>query len=262
MTSKILSRLRAASCLIIPLLLISCTRPEPTGNNVICLVDLSDSGKTLERKEFYMNVIRDVIIPNLGVYDAITVIPIDDASVTNSAEIIRKDFSEINFEPEVASPMNIDRIIEENLKKTSMVLSAEFETLYRQALQNRSSYGSATDIFGAMEQAEKMLDINDTNIIIFLSDMMNYTDALKMEPGNSGFNKNSIDDALNRVPNYDFSGTKTLVLTGEMSDISTSHFNLVKSFWTSYFQRNGMTLYDYSSTSTAKLNELLESQEE
>jgi len=247
-----------ASCMVLVLSLGACIKQEPSGMNVICLVDLSDSGEALQRKTFYMKIIRDVVIPKLGLHDAITVIPIDDASVTNSAAIFRADLSSQDFEPEFASPMEVDSLVQKKMREYKAELASDFETSYRQVLEKRASYGNATDLFGAIEQGGKLCDKKKRNVIIFFSDMMNYTDALKMEPGNSSFNNNSLEDALKRAPVHSLPGSIALVLTGELSDISTDHFRLVNSFWSSYFKRNGIALYDYSSTSTQKLEELLQ----
>jgi hypothetical protein len=190
-------------------------------------------------------------------HDALIVIPIDNASVTNSAAIFQSDLSKEDFEPEMASPMEVDDIIQKKLKEFKTGLQSAFEKAYSETLEKRSSYGKATDLFGSLEQAAKELDRKDRNVVIFLSDMMNYSPVLKMEPGNSSFNSGSLDTALKNAPARPLPGAAVLVLTGELSDISTDHFNLVKSFWTRYFEKNGVSLYDYSSTSTSKLDELL-----
>lgn len=251
----------SALLLLITFSLSSCIKQTPTGTKVICLVDLSESGNTMQRKEFYRNIIRDTVIPSLGLHDALIVIPIDNASVTNSASIFQCDLSKKEFEPEFASPMEVENLIQKNLKQYKSGLKSEFETSYSQALEKRASYGKATDLFGAIEQASKMLDSKNRNVVIFLSDMMNYSSQLKMEPGNSSFNRSSLDNAVKKAPKHSLPGSTAIVLTGELSDTSTDHFNLVKSFWSSYFEQNSITLYDYSSTSTLKLEELLKSVE-
>lgn len=237
--------------------LVSCVRQKPAGTKVICLVDLSDSGNAMQRKEFYRNIIRDRVIPSLGMHDALIVIPIDNASVTNSAAIFRSDLSGQKFEPEFTSPMEVDNIIQKKLKEFKEGLQTEFEKAYSETLEKRSSYGKATDLFGALEQVARELDKKNRNVVIFLSDMMNYSPQLKMEPGNSSFNRNSLENAVKNAPARSLPGATALVLTGELSDISTDHFNLVKSFWSGYFDKNSIVLYDYSSTSTTKLDELL-----
>jgi len=254
--NRFLSFLTVSSVLLV-LFLISCIRQAPSGMNVICLVDLSDSGSELQRKTFYMNIIRDTVIPMLDKHDKITVIPIDDASVTNSAEIFRADLSSENFEPEFASPMESDSLEQKKFQEYISSLKAEFETSYRQVTEKRASYGRATDLFGALEQSEKLLDKKKRNIVILLSDMMHYTATLKMEPDNPAFNRESLDAAVKSSPPFSLPGATALVLTGELSDISTDHFMLVKSFWSRYFDQNGIAIHDYSSTSTQKLEELL-----
>jgi len=51
--------------------------------------------------------------------------------------------------------------------------------------------------------------------------------------------------------------TTALVLTGEQVEVTPAHFSLVQSFWSSYFIKNNIKLYNYNSGSVAKLNELM-----
>ena len=87
--------------------------------------------------------------------------------------------------------------------------------------------------------------------------MMNWSSVLNMEPGNSGFNSKTIDGILNDVPNYELPNTTALVLTAEQVEVSPAHFQLVETFWTKYFFKNHIKLYDYNSASVSKLNEMM-----
>ena len=247
--------------LIIISLLFSCQwgkkRPAPKGKNIICVIDFSDSKNVSERLTFYGNVIKDNIIPKLGIYDKITVIPIDKASLTNSTDILLKDLSSINFIPDQASPMEEQQLTENNLKKYKETLSQDFAVSYKKAIDSRSQVNHATDIFGALEVVKSKLRLNDDNYIIILSDMMNYSNTLNMEPNNAQFNSSTIEKNLGSVPNFSMPNTTALVLTGEQVEVTPTHFSLVQSFWTKYFSKNNIKLYDYNSGSVAKLNELM-----
>ena len=247
--------------LIIISLLFSCQwgkkRPAPKGKNIICVIDFSDSKNVSERLTFYGNVIKDNIIPKLGIYDKITVIPIDKASLTNSTDILLKDLSSINFIPDQASPMEEQQLTENNLKKYKETLSQDFAVSYKKAIDSRSQVNHATDIFGALEVVKSKLRLNDDNYIIILSDMMNYSNTLNMEPNNSNFNYKTLESVLSTVPSYNMPNTTALVLTGEQVEVTPSHFSLVQLFWTKYFDKNNIKLYDYNSGSISKLNELL-----
>jgi len=232
-------------------------REVPKGKNIICVVDFSDSKNASERLQFYMNVIKDNIIPRLGLYDKITVMPIDKASITNSSDILLKDISTMNFEPEQASPMEEEQITKDNLKKYKDTLATSFAQIFQTAIVNRNKSNHGTDIFGALEVVKGKLKTRDVNYLIILSDMMNWTSTLNMEPSNKEFNSSTMENILEKVPNYEMPGTTALVLTAEQVEVSPEHFKLVQSFWSKYFEKNHIKLYDYNSASISKLNELM-----
>jgi hypothetical protein len=229
----------------------------PRGKNIICVVDFSDSKNSSERLQFYMHVIKDNIIPKLGLNDKITVIPIDMASITNSSDILLKDMSVIDFEPEMASPMELEQITNDNFKKYKDTLAISFEKNFHLAITNRNKTNNGTDIFGALEVVKGKLKTRDDNYIILLSDMMNWSSTLIMEPSNRNFNNSTMETYLKRVPNVQMPMTTVLVITGEQVEVSPIHYKLIQNFWTKYFENNQIKLYDYNSASDSKLNELM-----
>lgn len=249
------------SLITITLLLSSCTwfqkRQAPRGKNIICLVDFSDSKNSTTRLQFYSHIINDNIINNLGVNDKISVIPIDKASITNASDIILIDLSSIEFEPEIVSPIEEDQIIKNNLKKFKDSLKIDFEKKFNDITAERIKSNHETDIFGALEVVKGKLKPNDDNFIIILSDMMNWSKTLIMEPSNRGFNSKSINKILEKIPNIDMPSTTVLVLTGEQVEVSPEHYKLVQTFWTKYFAKNQIILFDYNSASVSKLNDLM-----
>ncbi len=235
-------------------------KDAPKGKNIICIVDFSDSKNTQQRLHFYMNVIKDTVIPKLGRYDKITVIPLDQASITNSTDILFNDFSLNDFEPEIASPIEVDKLTTEKLNQYKMSVSNEFVQNFQKAIDSRNSSSHETDIFGALGVVKGKLRSAGGNYIILFSDMMNWSSALNMEPQNKNFNNATIDKILQSVPNYEMPNTTALVLTAEQVEATPAHFKLVQSFWTKYFEKNKIKLYDYNSASLSKLNELLAQQ--
>jgi len=232
-------------------------RTAPRGKNIICVVDFSDSKNAAERLQFYMTVIKDNIIPNLGLYDKITVIPIDKASITNSSDILLKDLSVKNFEPDMASPLEEEQITKDNLKKYKDTLATEFAQNFQAAINSRNKSNQGTDIFGALEVVKGKLSSSDDNYMILLSDMMNWSSSLNMEPKNDKFNMSSMSDFLDKVPNYEMLNATALILTAEQVEVTPEHFKLVQTFWTKYFTKNQIKLFDYNSASLSKLNELM-----
>jgi hypothetical protein len=232
-------------------------REEPKGKNIICLIDFSDAKNANERLMFYMTAIKENIIPKLGLYDKVTVLPIDRASVTNSSDIFLANLSEKNFEPEMTSPMEEEQIIQDNLKKYKDTLTITFEQSFQNAINNRNKTSLGTDIFGALDIAKSKLSSRDDNYIVLFSDMMNWSNTLKMESQDKDFNTSTLESSLSKAPNVDLSNASIIVLTGEQVDVSSDHYNLVKSFWTKYFETNNTKLYDYNSASLTKLKEVM-----
>jgi hypothetical protein len=232
-------------------------REAPKGKNIICVVDFSHSKNAVERLQFYKTVIQDNIIPKLGLNDKIAVIPIDKASITNSSDILLKDLSTKNFEPDMASNMELDQITNANLNKYKDTLQIEFASNFQIALEKRDKSNQGTDIFGALEVVKGKLKTRDDNYLIMLSDMMNWSSTLIMEPSNNGFNSKMIDNILSKLPNNDMPNTTVLVLTGEQVEVTPEHFKLVQTFWEKYFNKNNIKIYDYNSASLFKLNEIM-----
>ena len=248
-------------CIILLISFSSCSwfqkKHLPRGKNIICVVDFSDSKNASERLQFYMQVIKVNIIPKLGLYDKISVVPIDVASITNSYDILLTDLSTTDFEPNMASPMEVEQLTNENLKKFKDSLAISFSKSFQLAIAQRNKTNYGTDIFGVLEVVKGKLKAGDDNYLIMLSDMMNWTNTFKMEHSNKNFNNNTIDKFLEKVPNIEMPKTIVLVITGEQVESSAEHYKLVQSFWTKYFEKNQIKLYDYNSASVAKLNELM-----
>lgn len=231
--------------------------PKPTGKNIVCVVDFSDSKNAAERLQFYMDVIKDNIIPTLGQYDKITVIPIDKTSITNSSDILLKDLSVKEFVPENASPVEENELTETNLKKYRDTLQTEFVKNFQTAMTNRSKDNHGTDIFGALSVVKTKFQDTKDNYLIMLSDMMNWSNTLKMQPTDGVLTNSTLENCLSKVPNYEMPNTTALVLTAEQVEVTPEYFQLVASFWTKYLQKNQIKLFDYNSASVAKLNELM-----
>jgi hypothetical protein len=112
-----------------------------------------------------------------------------------------------------------------------------------------------TDILGALGYSGKYYEDDQENIIIFLSDMMNWSGNLKMEEGH--FDGSMVDKKLNETPNVEGKSAKVIVITGDITNISSKHFEVVSDFWNKYFKKNNFILVDYTSAGKAKLEELM-----
>lgn len=228
--------------------------------NIICLIDFSSSKNDETRQQFYKKVAKENIIKNLAMTDRIVILPLDAASVTNGEEILVKDISKQDFTPDMAPPMEEDKITNDNFDKYKQEITKEFEESFEKTAVNRKPNSRGTDIFGLLNVLSKYIKSETDNRLIFLSDMMNYSDTLKMEPSNKNFNESNLEKVISEVPQVNLKDTKVLVLTGDQPDLSPAHFNLVRSFWTKYFERNSAQLIDFSSAAVSRIEEMLKNE--
>ncbi|GAB3507400.1 hypothetical protein [Emticicia fontis] len=255
-THSLLAVIVAAACF-----LYSCkwgtVKNTLSGRSILCLIDFSDASTSAERLDFYREVIKKHILPALQATDKLTIIPIDKASITNAADILNKDLTKLNFVPDDVSPIEEDEIMQKNLHLYIDTLSQMLDKNMDDAIANRKSINHGTDILGAIEVLKGKLKKEDDNYIVFFSDMMNWGPELKMEPQDKAFNAATLISYLDKTALLKLERTTALVLTGEQNEADPTHFKLVREFWTKYFERCKITLYDYSSASPAKLDEMM-----
>lgn len=225
--------------------------------NIVCLVDFSSSKNGDARQQFYRTVIKDNIIKNLAMTDRITILPLDAASLTNAEEILVKDVSAEDFTPEMAAPMEEEKITAENFEKYKARITSEFEQNFDRIAEDRKSRNQGTDIFGLLENLRNYIKPEMENNVIFLSDMMNYSKTLNMEPSNKNFNAANLEKLVKEAPPTDLQNAQILVLTGDQPDLPPAHFELIKNFWTKYFEQNKAQLLDFSSAAISRLNEIM-----
>lgn len=242
---------------VLPLLMSGCSTSKSGQRNIICLVDFSSSKNGDLRQQYYKTVIKNNIIKNLAMTDRITVLPLDAASLTNAEEILVKDVSAEDFTPEMAPPMEEDKLTAEKFEKYKMQITAEFEQKFDRVAEDRKSRNQGTDIFGLLENLRNYIKPNTENNVIFLSDMMNYSKTLNMEPSNKNFNSSNIEKLVKDAPQIDLQNAKTLILTGDQPDLPPAHFELIKNFWTKYFEQNKAQLVDFSSAAVSRLDEMM-----
>jgi hypothetical protein len=157
----------------------------------------------------------------------------------------------------MAPPLEEEKLTKENVNKFKNNLEVEFEKAYSEATANRKPQSKGTDIFGALNNLKTYFKADRDNYIVFLSDMMNYSPALNMEPSNSNFSTAKIENNVKAAPQIDLQNSTIFVLTGNQPGIAPAHFELVKSFWSKYFDQNGGKLYDYGSAGVSKLDEMM-----
>jgi hypothetical protein len=231
----------------------SCKEEKPV--NIICLVDFS---KTIASStvDWYGTTIQTNVISQMGFRDRLIVLPIDFGSQTASQELYKVDFSKNNYYNEYAGT-DADEL--EIVIHRDSVNSAikKFAASFKNAPNSRGLFDKGTDIFGALQQAQKYIDTNANNIIIIFSDMLQYTNATSM---NFEDNMNSIEEIekhMTLADKADLNNSSILVLTGIQQNILPEKFNCVKSFWEQYFENCNGELIDYSSGAVSQLENVL-----
>lgn len=229
----------------------SCKK-DRTHRNIICLVDFSVNPQWEERLDYYEDVIATSVIPNMSYEDRLVVLPIDNGSVTNSEELL--DFTlkrQFDYIPDGTSPMEEDQVSEENLKKDLEKMSSDLAQSLIKTRTSRADLKKGTDIFGALSGATGYYQQGQHNIVILLSDMMNWSSKLKMEPGS--FNSSMIGEKLSEVGSLEGNGAAVIVHTGDITNVSNEHYLTIKDFWTKFFEGNSYQLKDFSSAGRSNL---------
>jgi len=235
----------------------SCNTKQPPHKNIICYVDFSVNPNRDKRVADYAELINNSIIKNMSFNDRIVILPIDNGTITNNIELLDKSLKkQFDYIPDGTSPLDEDRVAQENLSKDIKVMTDDFNASITKAIITRANLTKGTDILGALNGIGTYYQEGQKNIVVFLSDMMNWSSNLKMEQGS--FTANMVDKKLAELPTLDGQKATVLVHAGDITNISNDHYNTINSFWTKYFDKNNFLLDDYSSTGKSKLEEIIE----
>lgn len=226
--------------------------------NIICFIDFSETPDWEDRMNSMKVIIQNSVINKLGYNAKLIILPLDKGSITGSKEIlIGTTRDEFDYIPDMTAPPDEEKVARENLQKTRDSLINVFNTAFSVTSKERKSLQKGTDIFGAIDQAGQYIT-KGKNLIIFFSDMMNWSNDLKMEPGN--FTLSAIEDKLAKSPALTLPESSIYVLTGNVSHIDADHFKAVKQFWEKYFQKQQIVLLDFSSGNVTQLEKLITNQ--
>lgn len=244
----------------IVLIVISCTG---SGNKIkqhtiVCYIDYSETQDWPERMNTMKAVIKNSLINKLSYNTQLVILPIDKSSSNASKEIIIENVAdEFDFIPDGTASIDEEKVAANNLQKLRTDITTRFEKSFDKTASERIGLKQGTDIFGALQQAKRYFNLTKGGkfSIILLSDMMNWSPSLKMEEAN--FNVSNINKALQNAPVCDLKGVNVLVFTGETNYIDAGHYELVKKFWEKYFNREQLTLIDYSSGALSSLEKFI-----
>jgi hypothetical protein len=253
---KISSTLSLIAFAFLVTILVSSCGKEKVHKNIICYVDFSENPNRDKRVAYYVEVINNSIIKNMSFNDRIVILPIDNGTITNNIELLDKSLNkQFDYIPDGTSPLDEDRVAQENLDKDIKAMTDEFNANITKAITDRANLTKGTDILGALNGVGTYYQAGQKNIVVLLSDMMNWSSNLKMEQGS--FTANLVDKKLAELPTLDGQKAIVLVHTGDITNISNDHYNSVNGFWKKYFDKYNFSLNDYSSSGKSKLEEII-----
>lgn len=239
----------------------SCTNSDKSDKlpyNIICFIDFSETPDWEARMNSMKGIIQNSVINKLGFNVKLVILPLDKGSITGSKEILTgTTLDEFDYIPDMTAPVDEEKVAKENLQKTRDSLNNVFNTAFSITSTERKGLQKGTDIFGAIDQAGQYTT-KGKNLIIFFSDMMNWSSDLKMEPGN--YSSSTVDDKLAKSPDLTLPESSVYVLTGNVSHIDADHYKAVKQFWGKYFQKQQIELLDFSSGNVTQLEKLITNQ--
>ena len=248
-----------AICAFYSVINCSCNSKKNVHRTIICFIDFSETPKWEERISDYTDVVNNSIIKNMGYNDKLIILPIDKQTTQNSTPIIVESLKkQLDYIPDGTSPLEEDNVAQKNLNVDIKKIGEEFNANMLTAKNARKDFHKGTDIVGALTILnEKYYEAGQENIVIFLSDMMNWSDKLKMEE--ESFNANSIESSLTNsdLPNLSGKSMKIIVHQGDITNIGNEHFKIVKNFWSKYFDIYKIALVDYDSGGKTKLEEVM-----
>lgn len=255
---KISSTLSLIAFAFVVTILVSSCGKEKVHKNIICYVDFSENPNRDKRVADYAEVINNSIIKNMSFNDRIVILPIDNGTITNNIELLDKSLKkQFDYIPDGTSPLDEDRVAQENLDKDIKAMTDEFNASITKALTDRAKLTKGTDILGALDGIGTYSQDGQKNIVVLLSDMMNWSSNLKMEQGS--FTASMVDKKLAELPTLEGQKAIVLVYTGDITNISNDHYNTVKGFWKKYFDKNNFSFdkNNYNSTGKSKLEEII-----
>lgn len=224
--------------------------------NIIVLVDLSKSRDTTILC-WYKEIIKHSILENMGTKDHLVMLPIDFNSETSSEELFKVNFAKNDYSSEFGG-LQKDEQEHENHMDSVHAAELRFEPVFQTALQKREGSRGGTDIFGAIAQSAKYVVPDCKNVLVIMSDMLQYTDKATWNFEEHLNDTGEIQHYLSMAQKIDLQNVQVIVLCGAQNNMQPNKFATIRLFWEQYFQKKCTThLIDYSSGAVTKLEELL-----
>jgi hypothetical protein len=257
---------------------ISCTSfVEKRRNVLIVLIDYSASADELAL-DGYISVVTDIILPHMGQFDCLIVVPIDEGSKISPVKLVSEDLVNIGFR----KPTDGFSHAEDSLRKRISEYIKMSSSRIRQELKNQKSlrrkYTAFTDIMGGIHQTTNLIEINEQddamkdvedfvigrvrlrseNTIILLSDMIQDSHEYNFNR-QQGITTEQTLACLEKLKKQqsipDLSGCNIFVIgaTGRTS----VQIDNVRYFWQEYFKQANANLHAYGFNVDGRLRKFL-----
>lgn len=256
--------------------------------NCIILVDNSTSVSNYVFQQ-YITTIKEIILPNVGEKDKLTVLFIDACSQNKAERIYSLNLADMDFRNKLDGVNNAaDSNSKRKINYISHTVKEELSQIIMLKRQERINCGEYTDIVNAVNESKSLVEkgksftsnINklwnnlkgkdnyeyETCIIIF-SDMINenasrtydFTFFGKLKEKEVNAKVNEMKDAC-KIP--DLHGVKVLICGATNSKdagvFSDQQIENIKLFWTLFFQSSGADLIGYGYDTKIEIKQYLE----
>jgi len=232
----------------------ACNTKNEKLTNVVILIDFSKSISPLTL-EWYKEVVKKEVIIELDEKDQITVLPIDYGSSTGSIELLHANLAEKTFKYLLDSPINADKKIKTRKEKYLKEIAIGFDSTFNYSVSARVKYSLGTDVLGVLKQANKYYTINQNNLLIVFSDMINETEELDLNKNLT--NQSDIQTILQKITVPQYGKWDIIIMTGDQPGMKIQKYHLLQKFWEEYFLKTNINMADYQSGGVSILKKKL-----
>ena len=248
--------------LISVFILTSCTDTVEKRRNIICLIDYSGTIKE-ETLNSYAKIISEDLLFNLGKYDKLIVLPIDEGAKTNPVYLSYIDLSQENFENNNDGLTHKTELEDKRIKEFLKEKSDSLRTHLIEQKDVRKKFTNYTDIISAISQVSTKLEYNKEisggeevwngvvgettfdieNILVICSDMIHESKEINFRKA-SNENLNNYFTELkntNRIPNL----SNITVFVNGRTGVNNDIVENIEGFWKNYFKETNSNLSSY-----------------
>lgn len=216
---------------------------EAPGNNHVVLMDIS--GSALMDLDANISDVETKLLRKLGPKDRLTVLAIDDASLTWAEPLFQLDLTDTSF-VQKALPVTVRGTVAEQSRAAYLdTLASAFAQQVRDAVRQRKESDGLTDIFGALEIANGQYRAGMLNYLWIQSDMkhegreLNLVQALKQ--------RQDLQQLVPQAPAVQLGFEHVCAFTGNNSKDGGPKFEAIKGFWLAYFREHRIPIRVYTS---------------